>query len=77
MLYLRAKVTIKRGQIAYAEANKCVDNARKSSSKSLVVSLEGALRSIDDRVTATLSKPFVCALVTNTVIVTMILWWRG
>lgn len=78
-LFLRAKVTIKRNQIAYAEANKAVDNARKSSSPGLLANLDralGVVRGADKRITSMLLNPMPLGVVVAVALIACSRWLR-
>ena len=78
-LFLRAKVTIKRHQIAYAEAAKAVDNARKSSSPGLLANLDrvlGVIRGADKRITSMLLNPMPLGVVVAVALIACSRWLR-
>ena len=74
VLYLRAKVTIKRNQIAYAEANKAVENARKSSSSGLLAGIDQALRRVDNQITGILLNPVPLGTVIWAMLLVTVVW---
>lgn len=79
-LFLRAKVTIKRNQIAYAEANKAVDNARKRPSAGIVASLDRVLHGFDKRLCGAMLKPMPLGMALAAIFVaslaTSVTWLR-
>jgi len=76
VLYLRAKVTIKRNQIAYAEAAKAVDNARKSSSARILATLDRVLHGVDKRLTGVLLKPMPLGVAIAAALIASVTWLR-
>lgn len=74
-LYVRAKVTLKRGQIAYAEAQRAVETARKSSS-GLLAGIDRALKRLDTAIAGVMLSPmpFGTAILVATLVA--MVWFR-
>ena len=74
-LYVRAKVTLKRGQIAYAEAQKAVETARKSSS-GVLAGLDRTLKRLDAAVTDVMLSPMPFGTAILVAMVAGMFWLR-
>ena len=70
---VRAKVTLKRGQIAYAEAQQAVATARKSSS-GVLAGLDRTLRRLDAAVTDVMLSPMPLGTAILIAVVVAMFW---